>query len=74
MREVEIIPKTVEEVEGIVASISPAVGRIPDPLAWPVGVATTVAQYDCRLPTVTIEPGIVLPAPGTKRRRVQRLG
>jgi putative adenylate-forming enzyme len=36
-------------------------------------VIATVAQYACRPPRVTIEQGIVPPAPGAKRRRVQRL-
>ena len=36
-------------------------------------VATTMAQYDCRPATVTIEQGLSAPAPGVKRRRVQRL-
>jgi len=37
-------------------------------------VATTVAQYDCRAATVTIEQGLVPLAAGVKRRRVQRIG
>lgn len=37
-------------------------------------VATTLAEYDCRPATVTIEQGLVPVAPGAKRRRVQRLG
>jgi phenylacetate-CoA ligase len=37
-------------------------------------VAATVAQYGCRPPIVTIAQGITPPAPGAKRRRVQRLG
>jgi putative adenylate-forming enzyme len=36
-------------------------------------VMATVAQYACRPPRVTIEPGIVPALPGAKRRRVQRL-
>jgi putative adenylate-forming enzyme len=36
-------------------------------------VMATVAQYACRPPRVTIEQGIVPPAPGAKRRRVQRV-
>nr|HET6902138.1 F390 synthetase-related protein [Ktedonobacteraceae bacterium] len=36
-------------------------------------VKTTLAQYDCRPATTTIEQGLPPPAPGIKRRRVQRI-
>jgi hypothetical protein len=36
-------------------------------------VRTTIAQYDCRPATTIIEQGLLPPAAGIKRRRVQRI-
>ncbi|HEY7355465.1 MAG TPA: F390 synthetase-related protein [Ktedonobacterales bacterium] len=46
-----------------------------DTVAQAVGaqVAATIAQYDCRPATVSVEQGLPALAPGTKRRRVQRV-
>ena len=49
------------------ASFSPVVQSVQN------SIATTIAQYDCRPATVSVEQGLPALAPGVKRRRVLRL-
>jgi len=68
--------QAVQEREGYLRiHLSVAPGHSFDAVARAVraSVASTVAQYDCRPATVTIERGLMPVTPAAKRRRVQRL-